>query len=197
MATHTHIEHWQHFIKGDKAAFQALYDHFVDALFSYAIRFCADHDIIKDAIHDLFVDLHRYQSGLSPHVNVQAYLFRALRRKVVSYLEKKRTTLGLSTQEEIIFQLEYSPEEQSILDETENEILERLRYELDRLAARQKEALYLRFSSELPYEQVADIMGVSVSSCRTLVYRAVKQLRLRMEDVPVSLLLFMAFWQQP
>lgn len=193
MAIHSEIEHWQHFIKGDKEAFKALYNSFADVLFSYASRFCSDHEVIRDAVHDLFVDLHRYQSGLNPQVNVKAYLFSSLRRKVIRSLDKSQHVVDAAFQE-TLFQLDFTKEEQIILDETENEILERLRYELGRLAGRQKEALYLRFSCELPYEQVAGVMGVSVPSCRTLIYRAVKQLRLRLEETPISQLLFIAFW---
>lgn len=195
MAEHSEIEHWQLFIRGDKGAFKSLYDSFVDVLFSYATRFSTDQHIVQDAIHDLFVDLYRYRSGLNPEVNVRAYLFSSLRRKILSILEKNQNSTGPMIHE-AMFQLEYNKEEQIIRDETENEILQKLHYELDKLADRQKEALYLRFSCEMAYEQIADVMNVSISSCRTLVYRAVKQLRLRMEDAPVTQLLLITFWQK-
>lgn len=195
MATHSEIEQWKRFIQGDKDAFRVLYSSFVDVLFAYATRFCSDQATIQDAIHDLFVDLHRYRTNLNPDANVKAYLFSSLRRKVVSSMTKHQGS-SLSLVENTVFQLEYNREEQIILDETESEVLSRLRYELDRLTDRQKEALYLRFSSELAYEQVADIMNLSVSSCRTLIYRAVKQLRFRMQDIPISQLLFIAFWKK-
>lgn len=139
MTNHSHIEYWQRFIQGDQEAFRSLYDVYVNSLFSYAIRYCADEEIVKDSIHDLFVDLHRYRSRLNPNVNVKAYLFGS---------------------------------------------------------HRQKEALYLRFTCEMTYEQVAQIMDISIASCRTFIYRAIKDLRLRMENNKISQLLFIAFLPQ-
>ncbi|MNL66075.1 RNA polymerase sigma factor [compost metagenome] len=67
-----------------------------------------------------------------------------------------------------------------INDEQQSELLLKLSRQLELLPSRQKEALYLRFNSELEYEEIAVIMNISLETCRTLVYRAVKQLRERM-----------------
>ena len=45
------------------------------------------------------------------------------------------------------------------------------------LPAKQKEAIYLRFNQSLEYEEVAEILHISVESVRKQVYRAVKTLR--------------------
>ncbi|TYR38374.1 sigma-70 family RNA polymerase sigma factor [Sphingobacterium phlebotomi] len=192
MTNHSHIAYWQCFIRGDEDAFKALYDVYVNALFAYGIRYCSDEEIVKDSIHDLFVDLHRYRSRLSPNVNVKAYLFGSLRRKVVE--SKKRNISRSIYAENYRFRLELETEDYITLsDDKEDEVLTKLRAEMEKLPHRQKEALYLRFTCEMSYEQVAQIMDISIASCRTFIYRAVKDLRQRMENNKISQLLFIAF----
>ncbi len=191
MTNHPQIEYWKHFIQGDQNAFRALYDLYADALFTYGIRYCSDEEIVKDSIHDLFIDLYRYRLKLNPSVNVKAYLFSALRRKVV---ERKKKDVNLSTfVESYSFRLGLETEDYiTLADDLENETLIRLRVEMEKLPERQKEALYLRFTCEMSYEQVSQIMDISIASCRTMIYRAVKDLRERLEKAQVSLLLFVA-----
>ena len=177
------MESWRNFIHGDKEAFKTLYDVYADVLFDYGLRFCSDREIVKDGIHDLFVDLYRYRLKLNPDVNVKAYLLSSLRRKLL-YL-KKNHVIPLSA-DYIQLEAEY---DFAAATENDNEFVTRLRTEMDKLTRRQREALYLRFMREMDYEQVAQIMEISVSSCRTLIYRAMKDLRRRMKGGKISPLL--------
>lgn len=194
MTNYSQINYWQRFIQGDHDAFRTLYDIYVDTLFAYGIRYCSDEEIVKDSIHDLFIDLYRYRLKLNPVVNVRAYLFSSLRRKVV---ERKKKDMNLSVfADSYSFRLGLDAEDYITIsddNDNDNEILTRLRAEMEKLPQRQKEALYLRFTCEMSYEQVSQIMDVTVASCRTLIYRAVKDLRHRMENNKISQLLFIAF----
>lgn len=169
---------WKSFVDGEDDALNALYKQFVDVLYAFGLRFTEDNELVKDSIHDLFVDLFKYRSTLSTDVNVKSYLFTSLKRKICLVLKKK------AAQEnhifEIPFSLSYSAEDQIINNETQSELLSKLDKQLKLLPSRQKEALYLRFNSELEYEEIANIMNISLETCRTLVYRGVKQLREKM-----------------
>jgi RNA polymerase sigma-70 factor (ECF subfamily) len=48
---------------------------------------------------------------------------------------------------------------------------------LDRLSPREREAVYLRFFSDLAYEEVGASMGLRESTARVLVHRAIDKLR--------------------
>ncbi len=169
---------WVSFIDGDDKALNTLYNNFVDVLYAFGLRYTDDVDIVKDSIHDLFVDLYKYRKTLSRDVNVKSYLFTALKRKIYLVLKKK------AKEENHIFEtpflLSCSIEDQIIDDEEQLILLTKLRKQLALLPTRQKEAVYLRFNSELAYEEIAELMDISLETCRTLVYRGIKQLRERM-----------------
>lgn len=72
-------------------------------------------------------------------------------------------------------------------DDPEGTVLRRLsaddvRRHLGLLTAREREAVALRFGSELSSEQIGDAMGISATAARMLVHRAVKRLREVMAD---------------
>lgn len=169
---------WTLFISGDSEALNLLYKQFIDSLYAFGLRYTQDTDLVKDAIQDLFVDLHKYHKTLTADVNVKAYLFSSLRRKVYLLLKKKAAEEHHNF--EISFQLSSFNQQESDHNDHQSETLIILKKHLELLPERQKEALYLRFNSELEYDEIAGIMDVSIGTCRTLVYRGVKQLREKM-----------------
>jgi len=169
---------WTSFINGDDEALNLLYKQFIDALYAFGLRFTDDGELVKDGIQDLFVDLYKYRKTLAFEVNVKSYLFTSLKRKICLVLKKNAAAANHSF--ELPFLLSASVEEQMIHDENQSALLLKLNNQLELLPSRQKEALYLRFNAELEYEEIALIMNVSLETCRTLVYRGVKQLREKM-----------------
>lgn len=183
---------WKNFIVGRDGAFKTLYDRCVDGLFAFGCHYTSDEELVKDSIHDLFVDLYRYRTQLSHEVNVKAYLFSALRRRILNSVSKtKQQEERIADHPDNGFYAVWDTEMTMIQDEEEAHALACLRNEIRNLPGKQKEVLYLRFTSGLDYEQVAAIMGISPASARTLVYRAIKTLRNKMDRVSVSPLLWM------
>lgn len=184
--------YWRDFVAGEAHAFRKLYNYYADRLFTFGCRYCGDVDLVKDLIHDLFVDLHRYRLRLNPEVHVTAYLYRSLRRKITAAGKKQQQYTGLHPllNDEQPFLIEWDTEQTTIRNEEEAELMRRVADEVNKLPTRQQEALYLRFTCELDYDEVADIMEVSVASCRTAVYRAIKTLREKLEETRISTQLF-------
>lgn len=196
MNTQAEGDLWCDFTAGSQEAFKALYDTYSDVLYAFGLRYTSDQDLVRDCIHDLFIDLHTYRSGLSTSLgNVKFYLLKSFRRK-----------LALALRRSSVFKLEgwlgtdfappigtftYSIEHTIIADEKQRESLAALASEINQLPARQREILYLKFKHDLDYEEIASLMQISVPTCRTLVYRAVRQLRQRLEGVPVAYVLLL------
>lgn len=170
---------WASFVNGDDDALHLLYKQFIDVLYAFGLRFTQDGELVKDGIQDLFVDLHKYRKTLAADVNVKSYLFTSLKRKICLLLKRKAAEDNHVF--ETPFLLSYTDgDDHMVNDDQQSEMISKLRRQLELLPARQREALYLRFNSELEYEEVAAIMNISLGTCRTLVYRGVKQLREKM-----------------
>lgn len=178
------IDMWRLFIAGNQLAFSQLYDRYADTLYAFGLRYTSDRDTVKDCIQDLFIDLYHYRSGLAKEVNVRFYLLKSFKRKLVATGKKSSIfTLNGWTEEDgaSVSVFSFSIEQQIIHDESQRELLEMLAIQINKLPERQREILYLKFNHDLDYEQIATIMQISVQTCRTFVYRALKVLRGRLE----------------
>jgi RNA polymerase sigma factor (sigma-70 family) len=193
MSQNLDLNLWTAFIQGDREAFNKLYEHSIDLLYSFGLKYTNDEDLVKDCIHDLFLDLYKYRKSLSMEVSVKFYLFASLKRKICSTL-KKGSLIVASDSANLSFHICFSAEDTLINYEHQKELLSKLQKELNRLPERQKEVLFLRFNSELNYEEIAVLMNISEATCRTLVYRAVKQLRLKMENTVMCQFLLLFFY---
>jgi RNA polymerase sigma factor (sigma-70 family) len=71
----------------------------------------------------------------------------------------------------------WSVEQEIILREISEQKSKILLLALNELTPRQKEAIYLRFTRELDYKEVAGLMDISVEACRNLISRAISILR--------------------
>ncbi len=168
---------WRKVKKGDIDAFNTLYEQYVDQLYSFGMAYHKDSAYVKDCIHDLFLDIHKYRSKLADTDNVRLYLLKSLKRKL---FKDKNITISLSLDEFEIQQnkqSEKSVEDSIIESETDRSIYNMVNKGLAKLSDHQKEVLFLKFNSELSYEEIAEILKISVESTRTLVYRSIKSLR--------------------
>lgn len=186
------VELWKAFLLGDKEAFSALYYLYSDVLFAYGCRMVGDREVVKDAIQDLFVKLYYNRKNLSETEHVKFYLLKALRNALLLKLEK-RPSLSIDADENLLFQVEHLMSENE--DESDELFSETQREELTRamstLTARQREAVYLRYISNVPLDEIAQILGMNYQSTRNLIHRSL--LKLRKELLPLFLLLFSTF----
>ncbi|MEC5145480.1 sigma-70 family RNA polymerase sigma factor [Chitinophaga sp. 212800010-3] len=176
---------WEQVIHGDQQAYRVLYEMYGDMLFRYGLRYMKDTAAIKDCIQDLFTDLYHYRRNLAVDVNIRYYLLGSFRRKLHQTIKKNTRVNPDAADDYFSIVYEPDPEQQRIAAENQQELLGRLARELNALPSRQKEVLFLKFNCDLSYDEVAGIMKISIPTCRTLAYRAFRQLRTNMEKVPL------------
>lgn len=169
---------WQGLRQGDDNAFKLLYERYVRILISYGLKMQPHREVVEDAIQDLFVDLWRLRSRISPTDSVKFYLFRSLRRKLHKANhgeEVQLTQQAIGTQEWLIHEL--SVEQLIITTENDQLWAQRIQYWLDNLTPRQHEALLLRYYQDFSYTEIAELLAISEQSARNLVQKALHNLR--------------------
>ena len=168
---------WDKLKNGDVNALGEIYDLYIDVLFSYGIQISQDKHYVMDCIHDLFLDLYKYKKKLASTNNVKYYLLRSLKNKIL----KKGKIIYLSNDvfSEKVESQNYSKSFEDEITSTEflNERALKLSVAMEHLSKKQKRGLFLRFTEERPYEEIAEVMNVSVQTSRTIIYRAIKVLR--------------------
>ena len=177
---------WNDFIKGNEDAFRLIYNNHVQALFKYGCNFTLDKGLVKDCIHDIFIDLSNYRTGLHSTNNIKLYLFKSLKRKIIRSLSKSGI-FGTLNAEKLPFHYTISVEDEMIDNDFELRRYQQLDKAMLTLSPRQKEAIYLKYVSELSYEELSLVMKLNYQSARNLVCRGLEKLR---DSYPKNLFLF-------
>ncbi len=185
------VEIWQSFQAGDNESFAYLYNLHLDSLFRYGTKLCDDEDLVKDAIQEIYIDLFlKKERNKTDPENLKFYLILALKRSLIKKIRKQRTLISRDdTNNDIVFEPEYSIEKVIIDRESNEEIAQKINKVLQKLPSRQKEALYLRFNESMEYVEIARILNITVESSRKQVCRALKTVREIMEKETVLFLI--------
>jgi len=180
LKSHEHTETflWQQLKQGDVDALGRLYDQFIEELFEYGSQFYQDKQPVMDAIHDLFLNLYKYHKNLADTDNVKFYLYRSLKNQVLKSSSPVIHVPLINLSESIKAKFSNaSCEDDIIATECLDERVLRLSTAVRDLSKTQRQGIFLRFNEDLRYEEIAEIMNVSVATSRTIIYRAIKSLR--------------------
>lgn len=169
---------WDAFKEGSETAFRQLYDHYYTALVNYGYKFTQDQDLVESAIQDLFLLLWKKRDTIQPVISIKNYLFVSFRRSLARSLSRAKIHIPLTdTDAEYHFEFAFDPESDLISRERLLELQQKLRSALDKMNARQREVIYLKYYENLSYDEIAVIMGISVKGTYKLVYRAIDTLK--------------------
>lgn len=169
-----------------------IYEEYQDILYSYALHLGFDEPTAMDAIHDVFYKLCIHHASLDKISNLKSYLFRSLRNRLIDIHRTNKEYHGLSSDQEDIdenipFQFNVTIEDEMIKEEDAKEVQRKVEDVLNRLTDRQREIVYLRFIGEYSYEEIAEIMQISVESGRNLISKSLT--KLRGSSLPIALFL--------
>ena len=182
---------WQALKRSEKAAYEILLKKYYPIVLNYGVRFYKDKEFVKDCVQDLFIEIWNRREYLADVVSVKSYLLQSIRKNIIresSRLKWFREADKISDDHD--FDVEFDIETYIISREVENELLQKLRFELDKLTKRQREAIFLRFNQDLSYEEIAIIMDINYRSVVNLIHEAIKAIRKNWFAVLLSSFLF-------
>ena len=182
---------WQALKRSERAAYEILLKKYYPIVLNYGVRFYKDKEFVKDCVQDLFIEIWNRREYLADVVSVKSYLLHSIRKNIIresSRLKWFREADKISDDHD--FDVEFDIETYLISREVENELLQKLRFELDKLTKRQREAIFLRFNQELSYEEIAIIMDINYRSVVNLIHEAIKAIRKNWFSVLLSSFLF-------
>lgn len=168
---------WGRFKLGDNDALNLIYSDNSKKLYLFGLKLTPNHSIVEDSIQDLFSDLVRNRRKLGDTDNIHFYLLKSFKRRLVRQLQKEKRYNLKDNNEGFVFDIIYSIEQDIIQKEKANFKLQSLYQAINQLTPRQKEAIYHRFTEELEYTEIAEIMEMSVEACRNLISKAIKSLK--------------------
>ena len=170
----------------------AIYDENLNALYSYALHLGFDEQTSMDAIHDVFYKICIMNTNIFELSNIKSYLFRAVRNRLIDIKRVNKISDDNFEIEEsetnLPFQLNVTVEDEFIEKEDSEEIKRKVENVLNNLTDRQREIVFLRYIQEHSYEEIAEIMNMTIESSRNLISRSLT--KLKETNLPSYILLF-------
>ena len=169
---------WNQFRQDDEEAFGKLYQCYINLLYNYCTQFSMDKPLIKDCIHDLFVELWQHRYTLGDTTSVRFYLMASIKRKLVRHLNAQQKH---TSNEEIPLEYHHlytpSAENHLIAREEYVENNKNLNFAMEKLPRRQREAVFLKFYVNMTNEEISDFMKINIQSVYNLVFGALANLK--------------------
>ena len=172
------VHEWDAFIKtGDMHSLGLVYSYYFDLLYNYGRKFHFENQLIEDAIQNVFMSLIRVQKRLVKVENLTSYLFLSFRNELFHLKAKDRSERLDDSSPQFFVNSESNKEEEIIKNESDSNLNYFLNKSIKKLTPSQQEILYMRYDAGLSYEDISHIIDISIESCRTAVYRAIKSLK--------------------
>jgi RNA polymerase sigma factor (sigma-70 family) len=175
---------WNKFIRdGNLDALSRIYFDFYDQLFSYGLKHTSDKQAVEDSIQNVFLNLIKFRKNIGEVKNLTGYLLISFRRQLFSGEGKNKQTIITDVVPEEKFDY-YKCHDHEILDKEDLEtVLNAIEVCMDKLGSRQREIVYLKFQTGISYEEIAQMLDISVDSCYKSIYRSVKFIREELEKI--------------
>ncbi len=173
----------------DRQAFARLYDLFHDRIFNYILRRTANAELANDLTADTFLQvLRKLWTFRYRGIPFSAWLFRVASNQIKQHVRRNRARCWLSLDEGAGL-------DAAALREEAREVNRRMHGHADflevhallsRLDMRYQEVVCLRFFEDRKIEEIAEILGKSTGTVKSLLHRALKQLRQRAGAAPAG-----------
>jgi len=168
----TDLELVQKSAEGDEDAFERLVHRYEDTVYNTVYRYVGDAEEAEDLAQEVFLKIWRRAGTFAGHSKFSTWLYRVAVNQCLNHRRKKGITGPLG-------QIEAEDPKAVSLEEemVRKREVEAVRQAIDSLPGRQRLALILAKYEDRSYSEIAEIMGVSVSSVESLIHRARTTLR--------------------
>jgi len=159
----------------NKSAFELIVHRYDNKVFGLCFRILNSREEAEDIAQEVFIKLWEQPDDWQPKAKFSTWLFRVTTNRCLNRLRflKLKSFISFNSEvEEYPSSDEKSPEAEYIF--SENSFL--FHQFFLKLPARQKAALHLRYWEDLSVKEVAGVLGITVKSVESLIYRGKKML---------------------
>ncbi|MEI7909884.1 MAG: sigma-70 family RNA polymerase sigma factor [Verrucomicrobiota bacterium] len=165
---------------GDHAAFRSLVERHQDAVVGTVAKMLGNPSEAEDISQQVFLRLWHHAKNYRPDAKFTTYLFTITRNLVFNESRRRSRRKEVSSDERGEFsnlQIEADPERQPDSELLQAELQTAVDAAIAALPEAQRLAVVLRRYEQMPYEEIATVLGLSVSAVKSLLFRARTTLR--------------------
>jgi RNA polymerase sigma factor (sigma-70 family) len=156
-----------------EAAFTQLVRKYQERLYWHIRRMVVEHEDTNDILQNVFIKVWKNLGEFREESNLYTWLYRIGTNEALTWIEqqKRRASVSLSNNDDDIFTNKLTAQK----DFDPNKIEWKLQQAIQSLPEKQKIVFNLRYYDEMPYEDMANILGTSVGALKASYHHAVKK----------------------
>lgn len=159
---------------GDRTAFQQLYALYSEKVLNTALHYTQNQEDAEEITQDVFLKIHQYSTSFKGNSSVSTWIYRIAVNSALTFIKRKKRFSFLRWPGKLP---DEHPFEHPGVDEEDRDMLEPIYKAINELPDNQKTAFVLSYIEELPRQEVADIMELSLKAVESLLQRAKGNLR--------------------
>ena len=170
---------------GDLDALGELFERHHRPVFHFLSRTTGDSAAAEDLVQEVFVRILKYRHTFDPGARFETWLFRIARNARTDHFRKRQPSTA--PVDEALEVMAHEPGPAARLEQAVD--VRQLERALGQLPDEPRELLVLARYHCMPYDRIADLLGIEVGAVKVRVHRAMKQLRtvfFRLEDAPCA-----------
>lgn len=159
----------------DPAAFGRLYDRYVQPIYRYLFSRLGDSHAAEDITSQTFITAYESLPNYRERGQFSAWLFRIAQSKMNDHFRRNRREVGLEAAGELF------EREDALGTLIQDEELMRLRSVIKKLSNDEQELIRLRYVADLPFAEIASVLGKREDAVKKTLYRLIERLKGQME----------------
>ncbi len=166
-------EIYNEYLKGNKEAFEFLYNKYKKRIEYFIFNIVKDYQKAEDLTQETFI--YVMQNKMKENVSFKYYIYMVAKSRTINYIkiEKRRTEIT----EEYLYNFNENIEKDVLefitKEETKKEVIEAI----ELLDEKYKNTIYLVKIEGLSYEETSKILGQTLPNTKNLIHRGKKELR--------------------
>ncbi len=170
-------------IQKDENSFKYLVENYKNLVFRTCFAYIKNREDAEDVTQNVFIQVYRNIDKFRGESSLSTWLYRIAVNQSINFLRQIKWKKLVSQienvfgNEKMIVIPDGIDPEKKLVEQQKIEILNRA---IDLLPSTQKTAFILHKYDDLPHEQIAEIMGISISAVESLIFRAKANLQKRL-----------------
>jgi len=175
--------------EGDEAAFKELVLRYQRKVYMIVYSMISNHQEALDKVQEVFLRVHRHLPSFEGTSSFYTWMYRIAvnicidhyrRRKLQSYEYDDSFRHGPALQEEVFPVVSSASRETPTGRLLREELAAKIRDALDKLPPKHRQVLILRELEGLSYQEIADVVGISIGTVMSRLFHARKKMQSRL-----------------
>ncbi len=168
--------------RGDRAAFQALYQRFQRPLFGFLMRMVRDQAMSDELLNDVMLEVWRTGSAFEGRSSAGTWIFGIAHNKAISLLRRRREEQMPEDAAETLIDDAETPD-QTAEQADMSRVMRKL---IDRLTPEHRAVLQLTYYQDMSVQEIAEALDCPVNTVKTRMFYGRARLKEMLTDAGIQ-----------